>query len=77
MVTSRDGPGFLINLPSSLAIMSTKIDDILKNVNWLAMIAGTVLAFVPGIFWFGQILARPGPPAAITPKSPKKCRFWA
>jgi hypothetical protein len=34
------------------------MDDILMNVNWLAVIAGTVVAFVLGMFWFGQIFGK-------------------
>jgi hypothetical protein len=34
------------------------MNDILMNVNWLAVIAGTVVAFVLGIFRFGQIFGK-------------------
>lgn len=34
------------------------MDEILVNVNWLAVIVGTVVSFVLGMFWFGQIFGK-------------------
>ncbi len=34
------------------------MQTMLSNVNWIAVLAGTVAAFILGMFWFGQIFGK-------------------